>query len=422
MANADRLITLEGPKLRHTPAFDGFRGFGVLIVVFYHSEVVSFLGGAVIVIDWFFVASGFLITSLLLDERASTGSNSLRRFYERRILRLFPAMYSMLLLVTAMLGIVNIVVVTRNMDVDMGRWWIDIVGAATYSYYLVAAVIPNQVTGVIGHTWSLSLEEQFYFIWPFLLVLVLGKARKASDRTLIIGCVSFIVLMIGLRLGLQNQIAIVRPKGSAVGAVDYADLDHPTVAGAIYRIAAVRPDMIIFGCLLAILKKGAPNPLTDKWRKGLRTWGFVGFMTFFTFTAFGNRFPDFRLFGRGFFDLFGGVGYQVALLMIGPFVLDLYLRPEGFVAKLFSNKHMQWLGVRSYGIYLWHIPALLPIYPAIHDVYGVRRLVLGLIGGLMGIGAGVLSFKFVEKPFLRLKDTKYRRPQDGSAMSEQPSS
>lgn len=421
MADADRLISLDGPKLRHTPAFDGFRGFGVLIVVFYHSEVVSFLGGAVIVIDWFFVASGFLITSLLLDERASTGSNNLRRFYERRVLRLFPAMYAMILLVGAMLAITNIVVVTRNLDADMGRWWIDIVGAATYSYYLVAAIIPDQVTGVIGHTWSLSLEEQFYFIWPFVLVMVLGRARKASDRALITACVAFIVLAIGLRFGLQNQIAIVRPKGSGVGAVEFSDIDHPSVAGAIYRIAAVRPDMIIYGCLLAILKKRAPNPLTDKWRKNLRAWGFVGFVVFFTFTAFGNRFPDFRLFGRGFFDLFGGVSYQIALLMIGPFVLDLYLRPEGFISRLFTSKWMQWLGVRSYGIYLWHIPALLPLLPAIQDVYGVKRLILGLIAGSLGIGAGLLSFKFIEKPFLRLKETRYRRPQDG-ALSEQPAS
>ncbi|HTN99668.1 MAG TPA: acyltransferase [Microthrixaceae bacterium] len=420
MAKADRWITLTGPKLRHSPAFDGFRGFGVLIVVFYHAEVSWFLGGSVIVIDWFFVASGFLITSLLLDERAGTGSNSLRRFYERRILRLFPAMYAMLLVVGTMLGIATVAGFTKDSDVT--GWWVDIVAAATYSYYLVAAIIPDKVTGVIGHTWSLSLEEQFYFLWPFLFVLVLGKARKVSDQALIFSCVAFVALMIGLRFGLQNQIALVRPKGTVVGTVEFQDIDDPTLAGAIYRIASFRPDMIIFGCLLAILRKWVPSPLDERWRKGLRNWGFVGFVIFFVFVGLGNRLPGFRLLGRGFFDLYGGVGYQIALLMIAPFVMDLYLRPEGFIARLFSIKVLQWLGVRSYGIYLWHVPALLLVYPALQSTYGVKKLIIGIFGGLLGIGAGLLSFRYIEKPFLRLKDTKYRRPQDSQAPIEQPSS
>ena len=103
MSDAGRLIRVDGPKLGHIPAFDGFRGLFVLQVVLYHALVTDFLEGSPIIIDWFFVASGFLITSLLLDERRATDNTDLRRFYQRRALRLFPAMYLMIAVATVIL-------------------------------------------------------------------------------------------------------------------------------------------------------------------------------------------------------------------------------------------------------------------------------------------------------------------------------
>ena len=115
MSDAGRLINTDGPRLGHIPAFDGFRGLFVLQVVLYHALVTDFLEGSPIIIDWFFVASGFLITSLLLDERRSTGNNDLRRFYQRRALRLFPAMYLMIAVSTVILIIaVNFVPAARR--------------------------------------------------------------------------------------------------------------------------------------------------------------------------------------------------------------------------------------------------------------------------------------------------------------------
>src|SRR6056297_1293089 len=136
MSDAGRLIQVDGPKLGHIPSFDGFRGLFVLQVVLYHALVTDFLLGSPIVIDWFFVASGFLITTLLLDERNSTGGNSLRRFYQRRALRLFPAMYLMIAFATLVLiAAVTFLPEARN---ELGSWWIEPIAAATYSYYVVA--------------------------------------------------------------------------------------------------------------------------------------------------------------------------------------------------------------------------------------------------------------------------------------------
>lgn len=407
--NDQRLIRTDGPRLTHTPSFDGFRGLGVLIVVFYHAELLTWLGGALIVIDWFFIASGFLITMIILDERHATGTNSLRRFYERRVLRLFPAMYAMIITFTVLMLILT--AASAKVRDELGNWWIDALGAATYSYYLVAAIIPNKVTGAIGHTWSLSLEEQFYFVWPILLIFALNKARKSSDRALLVGLVLFIAVMFALRFSLHH-VAIVGDEAGQVGAIGYTDKDNPSLAGILYRIAGVRPDMIAYGAVLAFVYKALPNPLDERWRRLLGILGGIGCFVMFGYMAVANRLSDFRVFNRGFFDLLGGPAYNIALLFTGIFILDLYVRPEGLIARGLSFGPLRWLGIRSYGVYLWHVLPILVFLPAIQNSWGVKRLILGLIAGSIGIAAGVASFRFIEKPFLHIKETKFRRPHD----------
>jgi peptidoglycan/LPS O-acetylase OafA/YrhL len=107
--------------------------------------------------------------------------------------------------------------------------------------------------------------------------------------------------------------------------------------------------------------------------------------------------------------------YQVCLLLLAPMILDLYLRQEGIMSRLLSHRVWRWLGVRSYGIYLWHIPVLFPFLAAMDGVFGVRRLILGLMASVFGVLAGIASYRFIEQPFLRIKDQRYQRPQDTAA-------
>lgn len=410
MTDRARLIQTGGGRLHHAPSLDGFRGFGVLIVVFYHAEVLSWMAGAPILIDWFFVASGFLITMIVLDERESTGTNSLRRFYERRVLRLFPAMYTMILAFVVMMTIATLAIpAVRD---DASRWWIDALGAATYSYYLVAAIIPDKVTGLIGHTWSLSLEEQFYFIWPLVLFFVLNRAKRSSDRALLVLMGSFMVAMVLLRMGLHNRIAIVGQPGQSAAEIRYTDAGRITLLGSIYRVAAVRPDMIAYGCLLGIIHKRLPDPLPRRAHRRLATLADLSAVAVMVYILLGNRLQGFRVLGRGVMDLIGGPAYNIALLLLGPFVLDLYRRPDGWFARAISWKPFRYLGVRTYGIYLWHVLALLPFLPLITGLWGTRRLAVGLVAGTVAVVPGILSFRYIERPFLRLKETKFRRPQD----------
>ena len=400
VSDGARLIRVDGPRLGHIPAFDGFRGLFVLQVVLYHALVTDFLEGSPIIIDWFFVASGFLITSLLLDERRSTDNTDLRRFYQRRALRLFPARYLMIAVATVLLIVaVNFVPAARA---ELGSWWIEPLAAATYCYYIVAAFMPGTLDGVLGHTWSLTVEEQFYFIWPLVFVVAMRAKRRSADLRLIVGSVLFIAVVMGTRVWFQSDIVELTPDGAV-----FTDEADPTWQGIVYRLASARPDMIVYGCLLAFVNRAIPRPLTEQWRKGIAVAGAVGWVGFLGFLVLGNRVAG--------FELFGGPVYQVCLLLLAPMILDLYLRQESASSRFFAHPALRWLGVRSYGIYLWHIPVLFPFLAAMDGVFGVRRLVLGLLASAAGILAGIASFRFIEQPFLRIKDQRFQRPQDRAA-------
>lgn len=399
-----RWIPLDAPRLGHIPSFDGFRGVFIIVVVLYHAEVLGFLRGGPILIDWFFVSSGFLITSLLLDEQNRHGSVSLRNFYTKRVLRLFPAMYAML----AVFSIIAIVGVLVLPDAEgLSNWWVDVLGGSLYVYNIIAAADPNALTGAIGHIWSLTVEEQFYFVWPLLMVFVLRRATRRADAQLVVGAVSFVALCFFLRAHLQDVVII---KGDSVS---FTDEDDPTWAGFAYRMASFRPDMIVYGSLMAVFARRVAPPLSDRFRRVMSVVGPLCWTWFFTVMLLGNRVDG--------FELWGGWAYQLGLLCIGPATLDLFYRRDSLFARTFSWAPMRWVGVRTYGIYLWHVIPLMLFLPLISSSYGAKKLTLGLIGSALGILAGIASYRYIERRFLAMKarvDQVGRKP---SMRSGEPS-
>jgi peptidoglycan/LPS O-acetylase OafA/YrhL len=402
VSDGARLIRVDGPRLGHIPAFDGVRGIFVLVVVGYHAQVLDFLTGGPIVIDLFFVLSGFLITTLLLDEHNATSSISLRTFFQRRALRLFPAMYIMIaVFVVIMVAAVTFVPAARE---ELGPWWIEAVAAGTYSYYIVAAFMPGTLDGALGHTWSLTVEEQFYFIWPLLMMVTLRRARRRSDRNLIVGSIAFIAVMVTIRMSLQHMIIFAPPE------VSFVDEGDPTWQGVLYRIASARPDMIIYGCLLALLARHLQGPRSPRFQRNLSAAAVAAWIWFFAVMLLGGR-----VWG---FDLFGGPAYQLGLFGLGIMTLDIFFQPTSFRSKLLSGRRSRWLGQRSYGIYLWHVPVILLFVPAMLNRYGATRLAIGLVASAVAVGVGIASFRYIEMPFLKIKDTRFRRPVDVAATAD----
>jgi len=384
-----RLIDVDGPKLGHIPSFDGLRGIFIIQVVLYHAEVTtSLLTGSPILIDWFFVASGFLITSLLLDEVHRSGSIGLRRFYKRRALRLFPAMYAMIAVFTVLFFLAR--TLSPEVAEKSPHWYLEPLSAALYCYNIVAAFFPATM-GVLGYLWSLAVEEQFYFLWPPLLRRVLRNGSRRRDLWLIGGCAAFIVVFFSLRYGLQSVVQ----SSSSTGEPTFADKDAITWQGVTYRIACTRPDVIVLGCLAAFVVKKIPRPVPAHVAKWLGRAAIFAWLWFAGVIIFCKPGPP------GVLAMFGGPVYQIGLLLLPVMIVDGYLRKETWYSRLASIRPARWLGVRIYGIYVWHGIVLLVCAPAILAQQGLQAKIVGTFASALAIGAGIVSYRFLERPFLR---------------------
>src|SRR5262249_40120198 len=171
------------PELGYKPSLDGVRAFAVLVVMAWHADIRLFRGGNVGV-DVFFVLSGFLITTLLIEEWNRSFQINLKYFYARRALRLLPALLGLLIFLEAVALI----------RLHGSYFWTvqkSIVAALFYCANWMR-VADNASMGPIPHTWSLSVEEQFYFLWPPILLLLLPRVRKNHIIILLLLIISLV--------------------------------------------------------------------------------------------------------------------------------------------------------------------------------------------------------------------------------------
>jgi peptidoglycan/LPS O-acetylase OafA/YrhL len=342
--------------LRHVPALDGLRGLAIVMVVGYHLHGRLLKGGHVGV-DLFFVLSGFLITALLLQEWEERGAISFPRFYARRALRLLPALYLVLAVYLLALRIPGLDRVLRERaGADP---WHPAVYAATYISNWTRG--RGVSMGALAHTWSLSVEEQFYLLWPLLLALAL-RARWPYRR-----------LMIGIALA------------AAASAVHRALLwhyrDDPLDVFRIYDGIDTRADALLIGCLTALLlASGAHHSVPARLLNRTNRAGLL----LLAVTAQCVRFSSSGMF-------YGGMTLVAAAS--GVLILSLSTQPYGRLQALLQSAPLIWLGRRSYGLYLWHYPLfmLTPSWPAVCRI-------------LLALAAAALSFAVIEKPALRLKE------------------
>jgi peptidoglycan/LPS O-acetylase OafA/YrhL len=197
--------------LKHIPELDGLRAFAVGAVILDHT-IEKYFPGGFIGVDVFFVLSGYLITRILTEEYAQSGDIKLLHFYIRRVLRLMPALWTMLLVYVAVLHFDH-----RHML------------AASYAFFYLTNIIPNNgfgPSGYLGHTWSLGIEEQFYLLWPVALFALLRYGKSEAKFVL----VAILIVMAWRTLLVAN------------GVLEYT-----------YHSFDTRSDQLLIGCLLAIM-------------------------------------------------------------------------------------------------------------------------------------------------------------------------
>lgn len=359
------------PGVKYVPALDGLRGIAVAAVVIFHLRLTAggarLLPGGYLGVDVFFCLSGYLITSLLIAERERSGAISLRSFWLRRAKRLLPALLAMVLAV-----VVVVAVDARTAEILGSQRapalatllyianWREIVASVSY--------FGRFVTPPLGHTWSLSIEEQFYLVWPIVGLLAL----RGSSR----------------RLGL---VALVGAVGSGVWFVLAANMFGLNRA---YYGTDTRLCAILSGAALAVWcsrravrrqASGAPfPPRTLRWLEPLGALAIAGLVTGFALAD-----------GTSSFIRNGGL-MVVAVLSCGAILSAAH--SQGPIGRTLGRRPLVVLGMLSYSIYLWHIPVIAVLSPQRTGWTGPRLTLLRL--GVIGV-LSVASYRLLEQPVRR---------------------
>jgi peptidoglycan/LPS O-acetylase OafA/YrhL len=360
----------EGPRrLGHRPVLDGLRGIAILLVMLTHTNV---LPNGYVGVDLFFALSGFLITTLLYEEWDRTGGISLKRFYGRRARRLLPA-----------LGLMIVIALVVDMTCySMTGWpfaWKALTSVLFVNNWL-AATGHAKALGSLNPTWSLAQEEQFYLVWPLVLIMLL---RRRARPQVVAG-----VLLVAIGL-----LMAAAPKGT--GGTDYS----------VYYSPAARAAELLFGCLGAVIWRhrllGIPQALKLRLPVDVvatltrrRLWRAL----FALVLAY--------LFVMLLFDyeLTTEQVYLSACLLAVPLIVNLVGSPDSVLARAIACPPLRFLGRVSYALYLFHLLARNVIY---HYMPHGNLYVNALLTISISIAAAAVSWKIVESRILaRGRDTQ----------------
>lgn len=356
---------MPATKSRYIPALDGLRALAVLAVIAYHMGM-SWAPGGLLGVTVFFVLSGYLITSLLLIEWDNTQRIDLPHFWLRRVRRLLPAIVFVILCTAALCFVFDRSLLTKMRDdvwaalLWFTNWWYIFRDVS----YFDALGAPSPLT----HFWSLAIEEQFYLIWPVILLL----AHKAGVK----------------RTTMRNATLGV----ALLSALEMALLFDPAAdPSRVYYGTDTRAFSLLIGAWLAfvwpshLLGAHQSVHLSKRVRAVLDGVGTVALVALLAFIALVDGFSPF---------LYRG-GILIASILTAV-VIAVMVHTASLLGRVASKKPLVWIGLRSYGIYLWHYPLLLLMNSITftgETPWWMRLVQLAVI-----LAAAAFSYRFVENP------------------------
>jgi peptidoglycan/LPS O-acetylase OafA/YrhL len=347
-------------RTAHFGSLDGVRCLSILAVIWHHSMGVAartgiasrgFLG-----VDMFFVLSGFLIITLLLRERERTGSISLRNFYVRRSLRIFPIFYLLLL------GVAVAMLAFRP-GTETARWfWADLPYLATYTSNWVPVHAVN-----LALVWSLATEEQFYLVWPNIerrlrppaVLAVLGLVLVGNQLVNFGVAAPLLVRWFGSEF-LHLSIVITTFTPIALGVMLAHAMHRRRSYALLYHLVGHRWSPVALGGGLAVLCAVAPNDISGLPRLAI----------------------------------------QVIMMLL---LASLVAREDHVARPVLAWRPVARLGMISYGMYLYHMFAMSPILTGFRTLGFENRLVYFVAAVAATAVVAELSFRFIETPMLKLK-------------------
>jgi peptidoglycan/LPS O-acetylase OafA/YrhL len=351
-------MTVNGPNRSHYPALDGLRGVAILLVVLYHNfDFIrqSFFGW--LGVDLFFVLSGFLITSILLQELDQP--KFLQNFYMRRVLRIFPLYYLCLIIFLILFPLLGWFEKELSFFIEH-QWWLwTYLQNWLYSFHL------TDDARMLTHLWSLAVEEQFYLIWPFVILLVKKPVR--------LFWIMFFVLL------------LVMTARSVIWFQHISDLNYTTL------YTFTRIDGICIGSMIALLMKFRPQLIGKNIGLIALVLAALNFTFYFLNQADRNGYPFFAF-----------VGYTTFCAMFGLLVYEVVTNGQSFASRVLSIQPLRFFGKISYGFYIFHWPIYLMSRQYLYEETG-SRLLTALLATVAALLVSVLSYYYFERYFLRLK-------------------
>lgn len=369
----------------YMPGLDGLRALAVLAVLLYHISPNQFIGGY-IGVDLFFVISGFLITYRNLQNIQNPNKKfTLKNFWLRRARRLIPALVLVILVCVPIGAIIY-------PDILVGAFR-QVAGALTYSTNWVEIIHGSNYfdqanPSLFKNFWSLAVEEQFYIIWPPLLLLLLSRRLKNSQLITIVATIA---------------VASMVLMGVLAAPDNYTRVYYGT-------------DTHCFGLAMGIIfafiwnkEKGSLSKewlSAQPWIPALAPVGLIGFALIVMLV------PDTAAFTYPFGLVLGSL---FSLFLVGAVII----RPDTLFTRIMELAPLRWLGVRSYGIYLWHWPMLVFGRILIPTAMGtVENVAVDVLFAFISFVAADLSYRFVEEPmrkdgFIKSLEKLVDRARDG---------
>ncbi len=354
-----------GGNQRYVAGLDGLRALAVLAVIAYHVDI-GWAQGGLLGVGIFFTLSGYLITDLLLAHQAATGALGLVRFWQRRARRLLPALFVMLAVVAvwvALLRSSQLPALRGAMAAAVGyvsNWWL----ITQNSSYFARFAPPTP----LGHLWSLAVEEQFYLLWPWLILVGLYLTRRLGDeprrRWLAGGTLALAAASAGL------MVALYHPGYDPTRVYDGTD---------------TRAFALLIGAALAIARpsRQMAADASRRSRLALDGAGTAGLIVIALLIWRTSQYSPFLY--RGGMVLLSVATAAVVLAVVSPACR---------LGRLLGVAPLRWLGVRSYGIYLWHYPIIVLTTPA----SGQESLLRGALQVGASIVVAALSWLLIEEP------------------------